>query len=57
MFALFMVVLIYNMYFLVLWLFRFSSVIIRLNIDKFKHYQVCGWLNQLKMLTYEEDLN
>ena len=56
MFCLFLIVLAYNIYFLVIWLFRFISVVLRINIDNFRRFQICQWLNHVKMQTYEEDL-
>lgn len=57
MFILFLIVLAYNIYFLTMWLFRFFSVVVRINIDKLRRYQVCSWLNYVNMMTYEEDLD
>ncbi len=54
---LFIVVLCFNVFFLSLWLFRFASVLLRINIDKLRQYLICSWLNHVKMLSYEEDLD
>ena len=38
MFVLFIIVLAYNIFFLTLWVFRFASVLFRINIDKLRHF-------------------
>ncbi len=38
MFGLFIIVLAYNMFFLTMWIFRFISVLVRINIDKLRHF-------------------
>ena len=57
MFTLLMVVLAYNIFFLSMWFYRFISVLVRINIDRLRHYSVCSWLNQVKMMSYEEELD
>ena len=57
MFTLLMVVLAYNIFFLLMWFYRFISVLVRTNIDRLRHYSVCSWLNYVKMMSYEEELD
>ncbi len=57
MFTLFMVVLAYNIFFLSMWFYRFISVLVRINIDRLRHYSVCSWLNHVKIMSYEEELD
>jgi hypothetical protein len=56
MFVLFLIVLSYNLFFLTLWTIRFTSVLLRVNVDKLRRFQICSWLNHISIVAYDEEL-
>ena len=46
----------FNIFFFILWSFRFSAVFFQLNIEKLRNYKICLWLKYIYIDNYDDDL-
>ncbi len=56
-FALFLFVLIFNVYFLLKWLFRIGDVVFRTQVNIMRNWSCCQFLKKREVYDYEKDLS
>jgi hypothetical protein len=56
MFLLFLCILLFNLYFLVSWFFRFGDVILRQQMNLFRRLPICMCLKRMEVADYDGDL-